>query len=139
MKLDQFCASFGGSINHAEKLWLEQVFFPILGENGLDFLQPQTSFHDSDGKERRIDFTMQSRFRKYAFEIDGYTYHAEGVISRDQFSDQLFRQNELQFQDYKIYRFSYDDILHNPDRCQRQLRRAIRADEELNPLCNRLS
>jgi superfamily II DNA or RNA helicase len=138
MKLDQFYTSFGGSINHAEKLWLEQVFYPILGENGLTFLQPQTKFLDSDGKGRRIDFTLQSRFRKYAFEIDGHTYHAEGAISQSQFSDQLFRQNELQYQDYKIYRFSYYDILHNPERCQKQLRRAILADDELNPLLQSL-
>ena len=138
MKLDQFYASFWGSINHAEKLWLEQVFYPILGENGLTFLQPQTRFLDSDGNGRRIDFTLQSRFRKYAFEIDGHTYHAEGAISQSQFSDQLFRQNELQYQDYKIYRFSYYDILHNPERCQKQLRRAICADDELNPLLQSL-
>jgi superfamily II DNA or RNA helicase len=125
-------------MNHAEKLCLEQVLFPILGENGLDFLEPQTSFRDSDGKERRIDFTLQSRFKKYALEIDGYTYHAEGAITREKFSDQLFRQNELQNQDYKIYRFSYDDILHNPERCQTQLRRAILADDELNPLLQSL-
>ncbi len=50
MKLEQFYTTFGGTMNHAEKLCLEQVLFPILGENGLDFLQPQTSFLDSDGK-----------------------------------------------------------------------------------------
>src|ERR1700759_4681718 len=134
MNSGNFTVKFNHKLNTAERLFVDNVFVPVAGIKGLDFLMPQTPFVDSEGRSRRIDFTIESRFRKYAIEIDGYTYHAEGVISRDYFDDGLSRQNDLMIAGYTILRFSYDQITQVPEQCQAQLRRAFVADEELNPL-----
>lgn len=134
MSLDNLYIELSSLLNIAEKAFIDNVFIPVVGRHGLNFLKPQTPFVDSDGRNRRIDFTVESNFRKYAIEIDGYTYHAEGVITRDRFDDSLFRQNDLMLAGYTVLRFSYDQITRAPDQCQAQLRRAFVADEELNPL-----
>ncbi|MOA24760.1 hypothetical protein D3C78_1454520 [compost metagenome] len=55
-----------------------------------------------------------------AIEIDGYGPHLRD-ISREQFSDQCRRQNDLIIDGWKILRYSYDDIREIPRFCQQKL------------------
>ncbi|GEM_PF-6936853 len=134
MELNDFLARHSSGMNEAERLFVQAVFHPVLGERGLDFLKPQSPFTDSQEKHRRIDFAVETDFRKYAIEIDGYTYHAEGQVTREKFSDDLLRENDLKIAGWFVLRFAYDALVQNPEACMDQLRRAIAPDDTLNPL-----
>ena len=73
---------------------------------------PQYPFIDSEGKSRRIDFgIITPEGHKIAFEINGETYHKEGIIPSAQFDDNLFRQNEILFHGWILRRYSYAQLL----------------------------
>ncbi len=136
MRITEFYNRANNALNIAEKTFIINVFLPVVGETGLNYLEPQTPFIDNEGRRRRIDFTLETSYRKYAIEIDGYTDQAEGIISREQFDDGLLRQKDLMIAGYTVLRFSYNQITQAPERCHAQLRRALVADEEPNPLFN---
>jgi superfamily II DNA or RNA helicase len=101
------------------------------------FVFPQKEFIDSSGKTRRIDFAIISKSSKIAIELDGYTYHAENVISRRAFDDQLNRQNDIIGAGYKVLRFSFDQFTREPQKCADILRRNLLGDNELHPFLAR--
>lgn len=76
----------------SEKLFVADFLYPLLGNN-LKYVVPQYPFLDSEGSNRRIDFAVVSSNRKLALEVNGETYHAEGIIPNEQFDDNLNRQN----------------------------------------------
>ena len=85
-------------IPESEKIFVRDFLFSILGEDKMPLVIPQYPFIDSEGKSRRIDFgIVTDEGHKIAFEIDGETYHGEGIIPSAQFDDNLFRQNEILF------------------------------------------
>jgi superfamily II DNA or RNA helicase len=133
MQLADFLEKYA-VMNEAERLFVRLVFYPVLGEHGLDFLNPQCSFIDSHNKNRLIDFAIETGFRKYAIEIDGFVYHAEGQVSREKFADDIQRENELKIAGWFVLRFAYDTIVQKPENCMDQLHRAIAPDDDLNPL-----
>jgi superfamily II DNA or RNA helicase len=93
----------------SEKLFLNEFLFPLLGPN-LSKIIPQHSFLDSTGRARRIDFAYISDGARLALEVNGETYHAEGIIPNEMFDDNLFRQNEILNSGYKLIRFSYNQL-----------------------------
>jgi superfamily II DNA or RNA helicase len=123
-------------MNEIEKDFVELVFFPYAGENGLDYLKVQTPFEDSLLKKRKLDFTIETNNYKYVIEIDGYTYHAEGAqrVSPDYFDDLLVKQNDLILNGWKLLRFSYNQVRTDSIICIDTLRRAFKSDPEINPI-----
>src|SRR5690554_6169739 len=79
----------------SEQLFVRDFLFPILGESKIKFVVPQYPFIDSEGKNRRIDFGLVYDSKKVALEVNGETYHAEGIIPNEKFDDNLNRQNEI--------------------------------------------
>ena len=95
MNLEQYFEQYGHRITQdSERLFLTDFLYPILGEN-IEHVVPQYPFLDSSGKNRRIDFALQYEGLWLALEVNGETYHAEGIIPNDLFDDNLFRQNEI--------------------------------------------
>ena len=119
--------------SNEEIRFFEEVIRPTLGEEALEKVCPQYSVAQADGRIRRIDFAITSSTSKIAIEMDGFTYHAEGQVSPDKFSDDLHRQNELALAGWKVLRFAWGRVLESPAQCQDQLRRAIIHDPELHP------
>lgn len=78
--------------NHAEQLFLKQVWWRALGE--FLYLHPEFEVKDFRDGTRYIDFAYIRQGLKLAIEIDGYSSHAS-QINRTQFSDGLIRQNHL--------------------------------------------
>lgn len=75
------------------------------------YVVPQYPFIDSEGHSRQIDFgIVTDQGNKVAFEINGETYHAEGIIPSAQFDDNLFRQNEILFHGWTLRRYSYNQL-----------------------------
>lgn len=89
---------------------MDEFLFPLLNQNILNIV-PQYSFIDSTGSCRRIDFAFVDGSTRLAFEINGETYHAEGVIPNELFDENLFRQNEILSAGYRLIRFSYNQLL----------------------------
>ncbi len=110
MTLEDYYRKYGSLITQrSEKLFLEEFLYPLVKENIGAFV-PQKQFIDRTGKSRRIDFAYQNGDAKIAIEIDGESYHAEGILPAEMFDDSLFRQNEIIRHGYKLIRFSYSQL-----------------------------
>jgi superfamily II DNA or RNA helicase len=118
--------------NYAEQLALETVIKPSIQESAALCIHPNHGVTLRDGKTRFIDFAIVTKTSRIAIEIDGYAYHAEGAITRQEFNDQLSRQNELVMNGWTVLRFSFDQIKNSPEKCQDQLRRSLIDDDELH-------
>lgn len=97
-------------LQESEKLFISEFLYPILGKENIKYVIPQYSFIDSEGKNRRIDFAIIKDNKRVALEVNGETYHAEGIIPNEMFDDNLFRQNEILNARYKLLRFSYSQL-----------------------------
>ncbi len=108
--LDLFLKTYGSRIvQNSEKLFLTDFLHPLLGEN-IRYVIPQYPFIDSEGRNRKIDFALVTDNKKIALEVNGETYHAEGIIPNDMFDDNLFRQNEILSHGWFLLRFSYSQL-----------------------------
>lgn len=94
----------------SERLFLSDFLYPILGKIGIKYVIPQYPFIDSEGKNRRIDFALVKGNKRIALEVNGETYHAEGVIPNEMFDDNLQRQNEILNAGWVLLRFSYNQL-----------------------------
>lgn len=97
-------------IQESEKLFLSEFLYPILGKENIKYVIPQYPFIDSEGKNRRIDFAIIKDSKRVALEVNGETYHSEGIIPNENFDDNLFRQNDILNAGYKLLRFSYSQL-----------------------------
>ncbi|KQX56788.1 DUF559 domain-containing protein [Paenibacillus sp. Root444D2] len=100
---------------HAEKLFLEQVWWPAVGR--FDFLHAEYPISDFKDGDRYLDFAYIRGNHLVCIEIDGYKAHHKD-INRWQFADQLTRQNHLILDGWKVLRFAYDEMKEKPRRCQ---------------------
>jgi very-short-patch-repair endonuclease len=100
---------------HAEKLFLEQVWWPAVGR--FDFLHAEYQISDFKDGVRFLDFAYIRGTHLVCIEIDGYKAHHQD-LNRWQFTDQLTRQNHLILDGWKVLRFAYDEIKEKPRRCQ---------------------
>jgi very-short-patch-repair endonuclease len=103
---------------HAERLFLEQVWWPAIGQ--LDDLIPGYQVTDFKGGSRFLDFAWIRSPYRICIEIDGYGPHQRDV-NRWQYADHLQRQNDLVLDDWIVIRFSYDDVKDRPRLCERTL------------------
>ena len=94
----------------SEALFVRDFLFPILGTKKMKYVVPQYPFLDSSGRSRRIDFGVLYNSKKLALEVNGESYHAEGIIPGEQFDDNLNRQNEILSAGWFLLRFSYNQL-----------------------------
>ncbi|NMM38581.1 MAG: DEAD/DEAH box helicase [Glaciimonas sp.] len=110
MTLEEYYEKYGTKISQeSERLFVDEFLYPLVGSNICE-IEPQYIFIDRTGKNRRIDFAFHDGINKIALEVNGETYHAEGIIPHEQFDDNLFRQNEILRRGYKLVRFSYSQL-----------------------------
>lgn len=111
VSLEEYLSTYNNRITQdSERLFLTDFLFPILGKRGIKYVIPQYPFIDSEGKNRRIDFGLVKGNIKIALEVNGETYHAEGIIPNDTFDDNLQRQNEILNAGWTLLRFSYNQL-----------------------------
>lgn len=103
---------------HAEQLFLKNVWWPAFGN--FRQLHPEYEIVDYDGAFRYLDFAYIRGQLRLALEIDGFVPHVR-KIDRRQFIRQLRRQNHLVVDGWKVLRFSYDEVVDQPRRCQQVL------------------
>ncbi|EGW41761.1 DEAD/DEAH box helicase family protein [Desulfosporosinus sp. OT] len=108
-----------GSI--AEDLFVE-LFCDTFGPDQAEYLFLQYPVTDIYGHRRSIDFALESEDLKIAIEIDGETYHNPNKVSSNKYYDDLTKQNSLIYQNWKVYRWVYNQLKHQPERVKDELR-----------------
>ena len=96
----------------SEALFVRDFLYPLLGKEKIKHVVPQYPFIDSEGRSRRIDFGIVLNNKRIALEINGETYHAEGIIPNEMFDDNLNRQNEILNAGWFLLRYSYSQLQH---------------------------
>jgi superfamily II DNA or RNA helicase len=110
MKLSEYYEKYGSRISQdSERLFVDEFLYPLVGSN-IDRIVPQHPFLDRTGRSRRMDFAIQGSRAPLALEVNGETYHAEGIIPDAMFDENLFRQNEILRLGYRLARFSYSQL-----------------------------
>lgn len=110
MEIAEYYEKYGSKITQeSERLFLDEFLYPLL-RSKIENIQPQYPFIDRTGRTRRIDFAYHGSKAAIALEVNGETYHAEGIIPNELFDDNLFRQNEILRSGYALLRFSYSQL-----------------------------
>jgi superfamily II DNA or RNA helicase len=110
MTLEEYYEKYGARITQdSERLFVEEFLYPLLGSK-IEGVIPQHPFLDRTGRSRKIDFAVRGTQAPLALEVNGETYHAEGIIPDSMFDDNLFRQNEILRVGYRLVRFSYSQL-----------------------------
>lgn len=113
IELEDFLEIYKSRIlQDSEKLFVREFLFPLLGKENIKFVVPQYPFLDSEGRTRRIDFAIVKDGKKLALEVNGETYHAEGIIPNEMFDDNLNRQNEILNSGWHLLRYSFNQLQH---------------------------
>lgn len=85
---------------------------------------------DVDGRHYRLDFEIAGDDLLVAVELDGFRFHS----SRDAFTYDRLRQNDLHATGRIVVRFSYDAIRSDTARCVAQLQAVLARDISLAAL-----
>ncbi|MBD2871316.1 hypothetical protein [Paenibacillus arenilitoris] len=107
---------------YAEKLWLEQVWWPLLGN--FDNLHPEYEVYDWNRKSVFLDFAYITPFGRFGIECDGFQTHVKDM-DREKFSYSLNRDTFLTGLGWRMLHFSVDDIKHQPEVCRTLLQLAL--------------
>ena len=105
----------------AEDLFVE-LFCDIFGPDKSEYLFLQYPFTDIYGNRRSIDFALESEDLKIAIEIDGESYHNPNQVSSNKYYDDLTKQNSLIYQNWKVYRWVYNQLKQHPEKVKDELR-----------------
>ena len=111
VSLEEYLEVFKNRITQdSERLFVTDFLYPLLGPKNIKYVVPQYPFLDSEGRSRRIDFALRFDNKKIALEVNGETYHAEGIIPNEMFDDNLNRQNEILNAGWYLLRWSYSQL-----------------------------
>ena len=113
--------TYATSVNSkAEDLFVE-LFCEAFGPEKANHLYVQYPFVDIYGNHRFIDFALENHEMKIAIEIDGETYHNPKKISDNKYFDDLLKQNSMVYNDWRVYRWAYNQLLKQPERVKDEL------------------
>lgn len=111
VSLEEYLEVFDKRITQeSERLFVREFLYPLLGPKSIKYVVPQYPFLDSEGRSRRIDFALRYQNEKIALEVNGETYHGEGIIPNEMFDDNLNRQNEILNAGWFLLRYSYSQL-----------------------------
>ncbi|MBZ2174834.1 hypothetical protein K8M07_06180 [Schnuerera sp. xch1] len=112
--------STGKLHSYVEDLFV-QLFCEAFGPEKSQYLYIQYPFRDIYGNSRYIDFVLQNEDIKIAIEIDGETYHNPSKVSKNKYYDDLLKQNSLVYDDWKVYRWVYNQLKHQPEKVKDEM------------------
>ena len=105
---------------------LESVLRVRMVEDGLEGLSTQVVVRDADGRYvRRVDFCFHRQ--RLVVETDGARWHSD--ISRDRAGD-----NRLAAAGWRVLRFSWAEVVHDPGAVLALVRAALTAGTALHPV-----
>ena len=98
-----------------------ELFQDVFGPVAAAKLDAQVHFRDILGRDRYIDFGLDSLLERYALEIDGETYHHPAALTSADYADQLVRQNSLVHQGWRVLRWTDHQIADRPEEVREHL------------------
>lgn len=105
----------------AEDLFIE-IFSEVFGPENTKYIYIQYPFVDIYGRNRFIDFALESRNERVAIEIDGETYHNPEKVSDNKYFDDLLKQNSLMYNNWKVYRWAYKQLNTHREKVKDELK-----------------
>jgi superfamily II DNA or RNA helicase/very-short-patch-repair endonuclease len=109
-----------------EYSFLRWVLTPAVRFDLVKFVKAQEEVSLNE-RNYRIDYAILGSEIKIAVELDGFEFHG----SRQAFSYDRLRQNDLQAAGWTILRFSYDSVRSETARCVAQLQTVLALDPRL--------
>lgn len=106
--------------SYAEDLFIE-LFCDVFGPEKSKYIFTQYPTVDIYGNRRFIDFALKSDSIKIAIEIDGETYHNPKKVSNNKYYDDLLKQNSLIYDDWKVYRWAYNQLEKQPEKVKDEM------------------
>jgi len=113
-----------------EEAFLRWVCTPAFDPGIVQHITPQAKV-DVNGHCYRVDYEMAGAQKRYAIELDGYTFHSDRPV----FNYDRLRQNDLVIAGRTPIRFSYDAIFTDTAHCVEQLQAVCRQDSLLARYC----
>ncbi len=83
----------------------EDCFIEAFGEASLHCIHREYFYVDCEGKRRFVDYAILGR-QKFAIELNGETFHHPRSIGSARYRSQLFKQNSLIHDNFKVFRWS---------------------------------
>ncbi len=105
----------------AEDLFID-IFIDVFGPENSNYLFIQYPVMDIYGGNRYIDFALECGNQKIAIEIDGETYHNPNKVSQNKYYDDLLKQNSLIYNNWKVYRWPYNQLKNQRERVKDELK-----------------
>ncbi len=84
----------------------EECFIRAFGESSREALYREFPYFDREGKRRFVDYALFARHGKFAIELNGEAFHHPSVIGPKRYRSQLFKQNSLTADGFKVFRWS---------------------------------
>lgn len=88
----------------------EDCFIETFGTQARMGLHREFAYVDMDGTTRYIDYAIFARFAKFAIELNGESFHHPMVIGAKKYRSQLFKQNSLVADGFKVFRWSLNGM-----------------------------
>lgn len=86
--------------------YFEQAFIDVFGREKLDCLAREYPILDISGRNRFVDYFLETDTGTIAIEKNGESYHHPLCIGRARYDQQLLKQNSLVAYGAKVYRWS---------------------------------
>ncbi|ORJ63412.1 DEAD/DEAH box helicase family protein [Geothermobacter hydrogeniphilus] len=84
----------------------EDCFIEAFGESNRGVLFREFPYVDCAGKTRFVDYALFTTRQKIAIELNGESFHHPTVIGAKKYCSQLFKQNSLVSDGFKVFRWS---------------------------------
>ena len=88
----------------------EDHFIEAFGETMRGALHREFKYADCAGMIRYVDYMLITEKQKFAIEVNGETYHHPRSIGPKRYRSQLFKQNSLSVDGFKVFRWSQNGM-----------------------------
>ncbi len=88
----------------------EDCFLEAFGDRARMGLHREFAYVDMEGTTRYIDYALFASSAKFAIELNGESFHHPVVIGPGRYRSQLFKQNSLVADGFKVYRWSLNGM-----------------------------
>jgi superfamily II DNA or RNA helicase/SOS-response transcriptional repressor LexA len=107
---------FGGNRTEQEpdptlpEATFEDCFLEAFGDNARMALHREFAYVDLEGITRYIDYALFGELLKFAIELNGEQFHHPVAIGPKRYRSQLFKQNSLVSDGFKVFRWSLNGM-----------------------------
>ncbi len=88
----------------------EDCFLEAFGDNARMSLHREFTYVDLEGVTRYIDYALFAEAIKFAIELNGEQFHHPVAIGPKRYRSQLFKQNSLVADGFKVFRWSLNGM-----------------------------